>query len=127
MKKRNASLTQLVGAVAPAFGARPALSQTNADLKKEIDSLKQGQKAIQKDIKVIRDILSGKQPPLENVSVNTDGAPFQGERYAKVVMVEFSDFQCPFCGRYNTQTYSQVIDEYVKTGKVKSVFRDFRL
>jgi protein-disulfide isomerase len=96
-------------------------------LRKEVESLKQGQEAIQKNVQIIKDILTGKQPPLENVSVNTEGAPFLGEKNAKVVMVEFSDFQCPFCGRYNTQTYSQVMDEYVKTGKVKYVFRDFPL
>jgi protein-disulfide isomerase len=110
--------------------AQSGLAQSSDELKalrKEVESLKQGQEAIQKNVQIIKDILSGKQPPLENVSINTDGAPFQGEKSAKVVIVEFSDFQCPFCGRYSTQTYSQVIDEYVKTGKVKYVFRDFPL
>jgi protein-disulfide isomerase len=112
------------------MGTQSGLAQSSDELKalrKEVESVKQGQEAIQKNIQIIKDILTGKQPPLENVTISTDGAPFQGEKNAKVVMVEFSDFQCPFCGRYNTQTYSQVIDEYVKTGKVKYVFRDFPL
>src|SRR5260370_39624223 len=112
------------------MGTQSGLAQSSDELKalrKEVESLKQGQEAIQKNVQLIKDILTGKQPPLENVSINTDGAPFLGEKNAKVVMVEFSDFQCPFCGRYNTQTYTQLIDEYVKTGKVKYVFRDFPL
>jgi protein-disulfide isomerase len=96
-------------------------------LRKELESLKQGQRAMQKDIRIIRDILSGKQPPLENVIVSTDGAFSQGPKDAKFVIVEFSDFQCPFCARYATQTYSQVIDDYVKPGKLKYVFRNFPL
>jgi protein-disulfide isomerase len=131
MKQRSRSIGIFLAVFVIATVAAPSgLAQSNEELKalrKEVDSLKQGQEAIQKNVQIIRDILSGKQPPLENVSVSTDGAPFQGEKNAKVVMVEFSDFQCPFSGRYNTQTYSQVIDEYVKTGKVKYVFRDFPL
>lgn len=112
------------------LGASTGFAQSSGDmqaLRKDIESLKQGQKAMQKDIGIIRDILSGKQPPLDNVSISIGGSPFQGPKDAKFVIVEFSDFQCPFCGRYATQTYSQVIDDYVKTGKVKYVFRDFPL
>jgi len=39
------------------------------------------------------------------------------------VMLEFSDFECPFCGRYSRETYPQVQREYVDTGKVRYVFR----
>jgi protein-disulfide isomerase len=131
MKQRTRSLGVLLSTVVAIAVAPRGLAQSSQEelkaLRKEVEVLKQGQDAIQKNVQIIRDILSGKQPPLENVSVNTDGARFQGEKSAKVVMVEFSDFQCPFSGRYNTQTYSQVIDEYVKTGKVKYVFRDFPL
>jgi len=38
-------------------------------------------------------------------------APFKGAKNAKVVIEEFSDFQCPFCGRVNP-TIKQVLDEY---------------
>ena len=108
----------------------PGWAQSGDDVKalrKDIDSLKAGQKDIQKQLQIIRDILSGKQPPLDNVVISLDGAPSMGEKTAKVTMVEFSDYQCPFCGRYFSQTLTQVLDEYVKTGKVKYVFRDFPL
>jgi protein-disulfide isomerase len=128
---RKTSFSVAVFTVASlALGAPVAFAQSRDDVKalrQEVESLKAGQKAMQKDLQTIKDILMGKKPPLENVFVSTDGAPAVGEKTAKVTMVEFSDYQCPFSGRYFNQTLSQVMDEYVKTGKVHYVFRDFPL
>src|SRR3989338_10355646 len=52
---------------------------------------------------------------------------FKGDEDAKIVIVEFSDFQCPYCGRFYEQTLSQIDDNYVKTGKVKFYYADFPL
>lgn len=52
---------------------------------------------------------------------------FQGDENAPVTIVEFSDFQCPFCSRFYSQTKSQIDENYVKTGKVKFVYADFPL
>jgi protein-disulfide isomerase len=95
------------------------------ELRKEVEAVKAGQKDIQKNLQIVKDILMGKQPPLEDVFINTAGSPSLGEKTAKVTIVEFSDFQCPFCGRYATQTMPQLLDEYVKTGRVRYVFRNF--
>lgn len=51
----------------------------------------------------------------------------QGNANAKVTLVEFSDYQCPFCARFFTQTEGQIKKEYVDTGKVKFYYRDFPL
>jgi len=59
--------------------------------------------------------------------IPVDGAPSMGDQSAKVTMVEFSDYQCPLSSQYFNWTMRQVVDEYVKTGKVKYVFRDFPL
>ncbi len=48
-----------------------------------------------------------------------------GNAGAKVVMVEYADFQCPFCGKFFTETTQPVIENYVKTGKIQFVYRDF--
>ncbi len=55
------------------------------------------------------------------------GYPFKGNPAAPVVIEEFSSYQCPFCGRYFQETYSQVMANYVETEKVLYVFRDFPL
>ncbi len=61
------------------------------------------------------------------VDVSADDDPTKGLDTAKVTMIEFSDFQCPFCGRFYTQTLPQIEKDYIETGKVKYVFRDFPL
>jgi protein-disulfide isomerase len=50
-----------------------------------------------------------------------------GNKDAPVVVVEFSDFQCQFCRRFYTQTLPQLEQEYIQTGKVLFVYRDFPL
>jgi protein-disulfide isomerase len=56
-----------------------------------------------------------------------DGAQVEGNRAAKIAVVEFSDFQCPFCGRFAAQTFPQFKKEYVDAGKVLFAFRQFPL
>lgn len=45
----------------------------------------------------------------------------------KVTIVEFSDFECPYCVRHFTQTYGKLMSEYVEKGLVKYVFKHFPL
>ena len=47
-----------------------------------------------------------------------------GDKNAKVVMVEFTDFQCPFCGQFFTQTYGALKTKYIDTGKLRVVVHD---
>lgn len=54
-----------------------------------------------------------------------DDDPSLGDPGAKVTIIEFADFQCPFCNRFFRETMPQIIERYVKTGKVRFVYRDF--
>jgi len=58
----------------------------------------------------------------EEETVSAKGSPD-----APVTIVEFSDFQCPFCEKFFTETLPQIQEEYIDTGKVKLVFKDFPL
>ncbi|KKW22284.1 MAG: DsbA oxidoreductase [Parcubacteria group bacterium GW2011_GWA1_51_12] len=67
-------------------------------------------------------------PAVNNQTANeniADDDPFLGNPEAPVTVVEFSDFQCPFCGRFYKNVEPRLLDEYVKTGKVRFVYRDF--
>src|SRR3989344_2111035 len=48
-----------------------------------------------------------------------------GSPAAKVAIIEYGDFQCPFCGRFFQAAEKQIIETYVKTGKAAFVWRDF--
>lgn len=63
----------------------------------------------------------------EKVDVSVDDDPFIGNEKAKVIVVEFSDFQCPFCRIFWSEAYQQIKKEYIDTGKIKFVFRDYPL
>lgn len=65
--------------------------------------------------------------PAGPVEVDTEGAYSIGDDDAPVVIVEFTDYQCPYCSRHFLQTYPQIKAEYVDTGKVRYVFMDFPL
>lgn len=61
------------------------------------------------------------------VEVSMDNDPVLGKKDAPVTIIEFSDYQCPFCGRFYTQTLPLIKSKYIDTGKVKLIFRDFPL
>lgn len=101
-------------------------------LKKEVESLKAGQRAITEEIKSLKKVLSGqrqRRDPVRdvNVSLNVADDPYKGVTDARLTMVEFSDYQCPFCSRHTKSVLPQLEKNYVETGKVKYVLRDFPL
>ena len=68
------------------------------------------------------------QPTAAQVfKVSIDDDPMKGDPDAEVTVIEFSDFQCPFCSRFYTQTLSQLEENYIDTGKINLVFRDLPL
>src|SRR3989337_3931330 len=66
-------------------------------------------------------------PPAEEtrIFVSLSDDPVMGDPNAPVTIVEFSDFQCPFCARFFTDTLPLIEKNYIETGKVKFVYRDF--
>ncbi len=61
----------------------------------------------------------------ESVNVSADDDPFLGKANAPVTMIEFSDFQCPFCRKFWREAFSQIKKNYIDSGQVKFVYRDF--
>jgi protein-disulfide isomerase len=58
-------------------------------------------------------------------SLTSGGSPVRGNPAAPVTIVEFSDFQCPNCGRFARNTAPQIVEEYVETGQVNIVYKHF--
>ncbi len=63
--------------------------------------------------------------PSQPVKISLDNDPIRGDPNAPITIVEFSDFQCPFCARFHTQTLPLLLEEYIDSGKVNLVYRDF--
>jgi protein-disulfide isomerase len=61
------------------------------------------------------------------VGITASGLPYRGDPDAPVIMVEYSDYQCPFCGRHFVQTEPALTEKYVRDGQVRMVFIDFPL
>jgi len=66
------------------------------------------------------------KPQFVEGDVSGNGASF-GDEGAPVTIVEFSDFQCPYCSRFYEDAYQEIKKQYVETGKVKFVYRHFPL
>ncbi len=79
---------------------------------------------------------SGPVSPAEETQVAADGAAlmaalvgqtrhFLGNADAPVTIIEFADFQCPYCGRFQTETFGQINDNYIASGQVRIGFQHF--
>lgn len=66
-------------------------------------------------------------PQNSRVQVSVDDDPVLGSASAPLTIIEFSDYQCPFCQRFHQQTWTQLKTDYIDSGKVKFVYRDFPL
>ena len=62
-----------------------------------------------------------------DVTMPLDAGRTLGDKNAKVTIVVFSDFQCSYCEKFYNETYKKLVDNYIKTGKVKLVYKDFPL
>ena len=122
------ALTAVVGAVAAVpsrVRAEEPMTRTQGD-------------AILDELRQIRTLLErlpsspaigGAAPtrPENRVSVGVGTLPALGRRDAPVTIVEFTDYQCPFCQRFHMTAFEMVKRNYVDTGKVRYVSRDFPL
>lgn len=65
------------------------------------------------------------EPQFTRYDIPTEGYPSLGPDDAKIVIVEFSDFQCPYCRRFHEDTYQALLDAY--PGQIRFVYRNLPL
>ena len=119
-----------------AAGSAPALAQSANEiqaLEAEIESLKKGQAAIQKTLGDILTILeplrrrTQARKPFEPKDIDLAGAAYKGTADAPVTLVEFTDYQCPFCRRHFRTVMPRIEKDYVATGKLRYMLKEFPL
>ena len=68
------------------------------------------------------------KPNLLTISKLIDGgSPIMGEPSAPITILEWGDYQCTFCYKFHQNTLNVINEDFIKTGKVKLVFKDFPL
>ncbi len=118
-----------IAAIVAALLLWPSSSQ--AGVEEEIAKLRSELAEIKKDIAEIKSILilqgrpRPRRPSRVTAEVSVLGKPSLGREDAPVTMVEFSDYQCPFCKRHFLTVLPIIKKEYIDTGKIRYVFRDF--
>lgn len=107
--------------------------QELAAIKQELSHLRGDIANIGSQIKEIHNIATESQQPKfpsvpTQANVDNDGQlPSIGDTQAKIAILEFSDFQCPYCKRYVDNTFTKIKAEYIDTGKVKYLTRSYPL
>ena len=90
-----------------------------SDIKAFLEELRKDQQELKLELQEIKSLLSRlSQPKAQNApqQVNIKDVEFEigdnpvlGSGKAKLIMVEFTDYQCPFCSRYVSETFSQIL------------------
>jgi protein-disulfide isomerase len=112
-------------------------TETESDTKmilKELRELNIGVERMQKDLHELREARSEpRSAPLPavqavtNVSLDVEGRMFRGEKGARLAMIEFSDYECPFCHKFVSETLPRIEEEYIQAGKLKYYAFNFPL
>lgn len=134
MNFRTIALTSLALALALPAAAQAASTRDEVKaLREEVAALKAGQEQIQKDLAEVVKLLErgaaaprppGQQPFRER-DIDVGGSPYLGQSDATVTVVEFSDYQCPYCKRHATTVMRELVEQYAESGQVKFVMREF--
>lgn len=116
------ALGLLLPAAAPAQNQQPGITRDQAD-------------AILNELRQIRQLLEKQAKPGAPAPQDTEGpvklkisdANWLGNKDAPITMVEFTDYQCTFCQRFHVVTFPEIRKQFIDTGKVRFISRDFPL
>jgi protein-disulfide isomerase len=106
-------------------------------LNAQIKTLQQGQTDLGRQVNEIKALLvsttkskatttSGNRD-LKGIPIDIGDNPVMGNAKAKLVMIEYSDYQCPYCARHAVQVLPKIKENFVDTGKIQYAFVDFPL
>ena len=117
--------------------AGPAAAKTSDEikaLKEEVAAMREGQEEMQKDLDEIKKLLQqGARPSrptpsaraFEARTIELGQVAAKGEATAPVTLIEYSDYDCPFCKRHAETMMPALIKDYIDTGKVRFIMREY--
>lgn len=141
IRKAKKALFMVLAAVLLAGPVAAHASEDVLSLRKDVEVLRKDMDEIKRVLISILPVLVKKEgvegapqvvPPLrvetpQSATVSVDGNPTMGKSDAALVLVEFSDYECPFCARFNADVLKQVKREYIDTGRLRFIYKDFPL
>jgi protein-disulfide isomerase len=129
--RRGFSALMVVASLTALLPGAASLAETGSSdttvLRQELDAVKVDLETIKKQLGEIQQQLAQRQAPAGPVTMTVGDGPALGSAEAPITIVEFSDYQCPFCKKHFTSTLSAIRTNYIDTGKVRYLFRDFPL
>lgn len=116
------------------FGFAQAQSEAKDQPQGELSALRTDVRALQAEqqqiitrLDELRQILQANGQPVRPQPPSTldiHGENFRGDVGARVAIIEYADFECPYCGEYERNTFPRILNDYIATGKVKYFYRD---
>lgn len=130
MTGRKLTLSVLLAVLALAMSAIVSTARAEPVSAADVAALKKDLADVKRELREIKGLLLRQAGGRRNAAPRTatllvEDRPGMGDPKAPLTMVEFSDYQCPFCRRFSITTLSRIKKEYVETGKLRYVFRDF--
>jgi protein-disulfide isomerase len=100
-----------------------------SSLRTEISAPQAEQQQIITRLDELKQLLQPNRQPAPNVtSISVrSGETFRGDSGARVAIIEYADFECPYCGEFERETFPQILSDYIATGKLKYFYRDLPL
>ncbi len=124
---RTASFAGLALAIMPHLSAETGITRKQAD-------------EILKELRQIRQLLEKPAGPAVSIpspepreeapvhaTISVADRPFLGSKDAPITIVEFTDYQCPFCRRFHMSTFNELKANYIDKGKVRFYSKDLPL
>jgi protein-disulfide isomerase len=124
---RNWSVVMMISTIITMSGtvlAAPMTKEQGDAILKELREIKQ--LLARQQLQQAQAAPSAPQMP-QNLKVKGDAIYVLGKSDAPLTLVAFTDFQCPFCGRFETTTFPEIKKNYIDTGKLRYIVRDLPL
>lgn len=109
----------------PVCAEEPGITKEQADA--ILSELRQIRQILAQQAKLAAAAAQPQEPAPQKAQLKLDDSYMIGRKDAPVTMVEFTDYQCPFCQRFHIATYNEIKKNYIDTGKVRFFSRDMPL
>lgn len=128
MTRRRPAIAILLATALLLAWAGPARVRADEPITREqADTLIKEIRELRRAIDALRAPRRAGPPPDEKVRVDVAGLPALGRADAPLTLVEFTDLQCPYCRAFHVGTFEQLRRQFIDTGKLRFVSRDFPL